>query len=418
MKIKEKQSAQVFDYIEESHIMMIKFLSDIIKEPAIGPMSGGEGEQNKANIIEKYLTDFGFSNISHHDAFDERVVSELRPNIQVIVKGKSSKQRIVIMTHIDVVSPGLIKEWNTDPYTLVEKDCKLYGRGVEDNGQSLTASIFAAKALLDLNIQPTFDIVLFFVSDEEESNEKGIKHIIENGLIKDNDLIIVPDHGEPTGCLIDIDEKKILWVKVVTKGKQCHASMPNLGKNAFRASMQFGTMVDIVLHEKFNKRDDDFDYPFSSFEATKSENRISDINVIPEEEIFYIDCRILPIYNIQDVLDEINVVARIVENLSQTTIRVEPFFIEETKHPTSADSKIVKTISNAIYKINNNKAIYGGIGGGTCASVLRNAGFEVAVWETIENTAHTPNEYIKIDNLINDCKVFAQLMLEPNYTIN
>lgn len=390
---------------------MIQFLADIIRVPAIGPTSGGEGEQEKANVIEKKLVDYGFKHIRHFDAPDDRFKSKTRPNIQITVEGKSSEQRIVLITHIDVVAPGAISEWESDPFQLLEKDGKLFGRGTEDNGQSLTASIFALKAFIDLNIQPATDIVLFFVSDEEESNEKGIQHLIENDLIQKNDLILVPDHGEPTGRLIDIVEKTILWVKVTIKGKQCHASIPNLGKNAFRASMQFGTMVDKALHEKFNVRDASFDYPLSSFEPTRREPRTSGINVLPGEEVFYYDCRLLPVYQIQEILDEMKKIARTVEDKTGTTIQIDSIFTEKTAHPTPPDSKIVKALSDAIYKVTKKQAIYGGIGGGTCASVLRNAGFEVAVWETIENRAHTPNEYAVIDNMISDCKVFAELFL-------
>lgn len=391
---------------------MIQFLANIIRVPAIGPMSGGEGEQEKADLIEKNLIDFGFKHIRHFDAPDDRLKIKTRPNIQITFKGKSSEHRIVIITHIDVVAPGANSEWESDPFQLLEKDGKLFGRGTEDNGQGLTASIFALKAFVDLNIQPATDIVLFFVSDEEESNEKGIRHLIDNDLIRKSDLILVPDHGEPSGRLIDIVEKTILWVKVTIKGKQCHASIPNLGKNAFRASMQFGTMVDEVLHEKFNTRDASFDYPLSSFEPTKREPRASGINVLPGEEVFYFDCRLLPVYQIQEILDEMRNIARTVEDKTGTIIQIDSVFTEKTDYPTPPDSKIVKALADAIYKVTKKQAIYGGIGGGTCASVLRNEGFEVAVWETIENRAHTPNEYAVIDNMISDCKVFAQLFLK------
>jgi len=410
----DKQSQLIFKHIEDSRRNMIRFMADIIRVPAIGPMSGGEGEQEKAKVIEKNLVDYGFKHIRHFDAPDNRLKSKTRPNIRVTVKGKSPGQRIVLITHIDVVAPGAISEWKSDPFQLLEKDGKLFGRGTEDNGQSLAAAIFALRAFLDLNIQPAADIVLFFVSDEEEANEKGIRHLIENNLIQKSDLILVPDHGEPTGRLIDIVEKTILWVKVSIKGKQCHASLPNLGKNAFRASMQFGTMVDKALHEKFNFRDASFDYPLSSFEPTKREPRKSGINVLPGEEVFYFDCRLLLVYQTQEILDEMKTIARTAADKTGTAIQIDPVFIEKTTHPTPSDSKIVKALSDAIYKVTKKQAIYGGIGGGTCASVLRNAGFEVAVWETIENRAHTPNEYAVIDNMISDCKVFAQLFLTQN----
>jgi succinyl-diaminopimelate desuccinylase len=51
----------------------------------------------------------------------------------------------------------------------------------------------------------------------------------------------------------------------------------------------------------------------------------------------------------------------------------------------------------------------GGIGGGTCAAFFRRIGVPAVVWSTIDETAHQPNEYAKIENMANDAKIFALL---------
>ncbi|MEM2543243.1 MAG: M20/M25/M40 family metallo-hydrolase, partial [Candidatus Korarchaeum sp.] len=53
-----------------------------------------------------------------------------------------------------------------------------------------------------------------------------------------------------------------------------------------------------------------------------------------------------------------------------------------------------------------------GIGGGTCASHLRRAGIQTAVWMTTDETAHQPNEYCVIRNLVEDAKVIAALPIQ------
>jgi succinyl-diaminopimelate desuccinylase len=45
------------------------------------------------------------------------------------------------------------------------------------------------------------------------------------------------------------------------------------------------------------------------------------------------------------------------------------------------------------------------------AAFFRRIGIPAAVWSTIDDTAHAPNEYAKIDNIVNDAKVMAYLML-------
>lgn len=400
---------RIFATIDSYKDNMVDFLRDIISIPAIGPMSGGKGEMEKADLLEDNIKKAGIQHIEHHDAPDSRVPSGKRPNLSIHLKGRSSQHRIVLITHIDVVPPGNINDWKGNPFEMRIDGNKLIARGVEDNGQALTASIFALKTLMDLKIEPTYDLTLFFVSDEEESNEKGIEHILKSGLIRERDLILVPDHGDPEGRVIEICEKTLLWIKVTVKGKQCHASMPDLGNNAFRASMLFGTRVDKALHERFDMSDQSFDHPVSSFEPTKKEVGVDGINVLPGEDVFYLDCRLLPGYTKDEVLEEMEKVAEQVMDETGTEISFETVFSDTTLHPTSEDSKIVEMLTRAVEVTTGITPITGGIGGGTCAALLRNAGFEVAVWETIHNRAHSPDEYILVDNMVKDCKVMAAL---------
>jgi succinyl-diaminopimelate desuccinylase len=210
------------DLIEKISSMeeeMIDFLGDIISVPAVGPLSGGTGEMEKSKLILKYISTWGFEDHIHHDAKDPGVPGGLRPNIEVRVKGKDPSRRFVLIAHMDVVPPGDLGNWTGNPYKMIREEEKLIGRGVEDNGQALTASLFAIKALKDLNIEPVHDISLFLVSDEEETNLKGIGHLLDENLLKKTDLILVPDHGDPEGLIIELCEKTLLWVKVNVKGK-------------------------------------------------------------------------------------------------------------------------------------------------------------------------------------------------------
>ncbi|MGA1820647.1 MAG: M20 family metallo-hydrolase [Thermoplasmatota archaeon] len=403
---------ELFDHIGSLREEMIGFLSRIVSVPAVGPLSGGSGETEKADLIEGLLRSMGLDDIEHIDVEDSSVPSGKRPNLRATLRGRGVGRRMVVITHMDVVPPGDPGAWNSDPFEAKVEDGRITGRGVEDNGQALTASIFALKAIKDLGITPAHEVVLFFVSDEEETNEKGMGHLVRKGLIGKEDLILVPDHGEPTGTMIELVEKSLLWVKVSVKGKQCHASMPHLGNNAFRASMIFGSRVDRVLHEKFDARDVSFDHPFSSFEPTKREAGVSGVNVLPGEDVFYFDCRLLPGINIEDVLAEMRRVADEVEKETGTSIGLTTTLRETTLHPTPPGAEIVERLSNAIVSATGKTPGTWGIGGGTCAAILRNSGLEVAVWETVLNQAHAPNEHILVDNMINDCKVMASLFIQ------
>ena len=405
--------------IEASAEQLARFLGDIIASPAIAPSSGGVGEWDKVELIERRARSWGFSDIERYDVDDPTVPSGKRPNLVIWLRGGSDPPhdqtagpRLLVVCHVDVVPPGNVDDWDTDPFEAVVKDGRVYGRGAEDNGQSIAAALFAAKTLQDLDIPPAQDVGLVLVADEEVENEKGISHLVREGFFRGDDLVLVPDHGEPDGRLVDVSEKALAWVKVTTKGEQCHPSLPMKGNNAFRAAMRFGTMVDEALHDRFSHKDAIFDHPVSSFEPTKKEANVQNINIVPGEDVFYIDCRVIPRYRLTDVLAEMRVVADQVERDTRTNISLDPVLLDEAATPTSTDAPIVKRLLMAIDAVYDNDPYPGGIGGGTCAAVLRHAGHQAAVWETVANMAHAPNEYSVIDNMVGDCKVFATLFVD------
>jgi len=71
-------------------------------------------------------------------------------------------------------------------------------------------------------------------------------------------------------------------------------------------------------------------------------------------------------------------------------------------------------VIRSVRKVYNVDARPKGIGGGTVAAYLRRLGWPVVVWARQDETAHQPNEYVWIPNLLGDAKVFADLMIgEP-----
>ena len=77
---------------------------------------------------------------------------------------------------------------------------------------------------------------------------------------------------------------------------------------------------------------------------------------------------------------------------------------------TSKKSLIVSLMKKAIRKVYGKKAKVIGIGGGTVAAHLRKSGIDAVVWSRIDETAHMPNEYCKLDYLEGDAIIMAYLM--------
>jgi succinyl-diaminopimelate desuccinylase len=405
------QTESLFKEIERLQNEMVQALMELVRVPAIAPENGGEGETKKAEKLVQTLKAIGFDKIQHCDAEDERVPSKKRPNIIAYYNGETTKETLWTITHLDIVPAGEESLWTvTKPFKPLIKDGKIYGRGSEDNIQSTISSIFAVKALKGLGIRPKRTVALCFVADEEQGSTYGIQHLIKQGLFKKEDLIVVPDGGNSNGSFIEIAEKSHLWFKVRTIGKQTHASRPGDGLNAHRVGMEYALALDKMLHEKYSAKDEYFSPPESTFEPTKKDKNVDAVNIVPGEDINYFDCRILPCYNIEEILNAINGLAAQFEKKTGAKIQIELIQKSVAPKPTDVNSKVVLMLKEALKKARGLEAKVGGIGGGTCAAFFRRINVPAVVWATTDEMAHQPNEYARIENLVNDAKIFAYLM--------
>ena len=71
----------------------------------------------------------------------------------------------------------------------------------------------------------------------------------------------------------------------------------------------------------------------------------------------------------------------------------------------------MKKLSESIKKVHKIEPVCIGIGGGTVAAEFRKLGYPCAVWSTLDECAHTPNEYAKIENIIKDAKTLVYFFL-------
>jgi len=375
--------------IESFRNAMINLQIQLCSVPAISPDSGGEGEAEKAKILLEFLEKNGYEHIDVLKAPDLDAPAGYRPNIIARYKGQSADKTIWLMTHMDVVPPGELSLW-----------------------KEMVASLFSLKAFQAEGIRPRYDVGIVLVADEETGNGKGIDYVLKHtDIFRKQDLIIVPDAGNVDGTMIEVAEKSLLWLKVKTLGVQTHGSTPEKGVNSFTAASHL--IVELGrLYQIFGAVDDIFDPPVSTFEPTRKEANVPNINTIPGEDIFYMDCRILPRYSTQDVYHRIQGISREIENRFPVKIELEIIQDVPAAPPTPSHAPVVQALQKAI------KATYGivgeptGIGGNTVASFFRNAGFEAASWSKVDETAHQPNEYCIIDNMVGGAKVFAHIFLQ------
>jgi succinyl-diaminopimelate desuccinylase len=398
--------------IDELRDECVDFLTRICSIPAIGPESQGSGEMEKYRVIQEEVVSLGPDMIEEVHAPDDRVPDGVRPNLFAVFNGKDTSKTLWILTHIDVVPPGERSLWDQDPFRPRAQDGLIIGRGVEDNGQALAASLFAVKSVA-ATCGFGINVGLALVSDEETGSQYGLDYVLRKRpeLFRPQDLIVVPDAGNKDGDQIEIAEKHLFHVRFRVKGKQAHASRPDMSINTLRAASHFIVELDQALAARFTQRNEFFNPPVSTFEPTKKEANVPNINTIPGEDVFYFDCRVLPETSLDLVMEEMQRTGRRIEERFGVTTTIEEFLKNPSAQATPVDSPVVEALAQAVQEVYGVQARPNGIGGQTVALFFRRRGLPAAVWEKILGTAHAPNEKISVANLVGNTKVFARMMI-------
>ncbi len=395
---------------------VIDLQTNMIACPAVSPQAGGNGEGEKAAYLLSVIKRMKFDEVCVINVPDPKAPTGVRPNIMAKYYGQNKEKTLWVMAHMDVVPAGDLSQWKTDPFKAVVKGDRIYGRGAEDNQQGLVSGLLAVKAMMECNYRPPCNYALLLNADEEMGSEFGLLAILKKHghLFGPQDVFLVPDGGNEDGTMVEVAEKNMLWVKFTVLGKPTHASTPKVGINAHRASAHLVVALDEKLHKKFHKKDKLFAPELkSTFEPTKREANVPNVNTIPGREEFYMDCRILPRYDNEKVLAEMRKIARKIEKKDGVTITVEAP-INDCSKPTDPKHPVVQLTKTAVQAVYKNNPRIMGVGGGTVGAYLRNAGFPAVVYSKLDEQMHQPNEYSSIKNTLGDAKVFVLVAMRFN----
>jgi succinyl-diaminopimelate desuccinylase len=401
------------DHIQNQRERVIALQRDLVAIPALGPANGGQGEQEKAAYLLNVLRNLGIELIEEIPAPDNDVACGFRPNLAAVIPGRDASRTLWVISHTDIVPPGDPALWTGSPYELRVEDDLLYGRGVEDNHQGLVSSLLVAEALRSIGDTPPINYGMLFVADEETTSKMGLEYVLETRptLFGPDDLILIPDFGTADGTMVEVAEKSILWLKISVFGRQCHASTPDKGKNTLVAASDL-IMRLRALYTRFADQDRLFAPPMSTFEATKKDANVPNINTIPGLDVFYLDCRVLSHYDLAEITSAVEEHAA--EVCAKHGVRVEWETVQEVRSApaTPGDSPIVQRMLTAIREVHGASPKPMGIGGGTVASFLRRKGLPAVVWATLLGTAHQPDEHSSIRNTIADAQVMAHVLCD------
>lgn len=362
---------------------VIELASRLIECPSVTPNEAGCHP-----ILEEIFKDW---TLEH---FDKDGTSNLVASIG------SGTPTILFAGHCDVVPPGDIAQWETDPFKPTLKDGMLHGRGAADMKGSLAAMALTMQSFASEN---KFQGRLIFLStsDEEGLGINGTPYAIEQ-LLQGGEKIDFAIVGEPTsedhcGDNIKVGRRGSLNVVAVKRGIQGHVAYPHLAENPIHLAVPF-------LSEITNR---EWDTGYESFTPTSLQ--ISNIkagtgasNVIPGEVRIDFNIRFNPHWTMESLMD----------TLKESGDRHEvDLTFQQSAHPfLSRSETLIEAVLNAV-KAETNVSPNISTGGGTSdARILATKGIPVVEFGPLNKTIHQVNERISTEDLRTCQRVYRRIL--------
>ena len=143
-----------------------------------------------------------------------------RPQLAAVLAGAGGGRSLLLNGHIDAVDVAPREEWQSDPFTLTERDGLLYGRGAADMKGGVAAIVVALETLQRLGVRLAGDVVVCTVTDEESSGA-GSLAAVEHGVRADAGI-----SAESTGFDAWVSCRGTLTPTIRVPGRAGHAEMP------------------------------------------------------------------------------------------------------------------------------------------------------------------------------------------------
>lgn len=178
--------------------------------------------------------------------------------------GPTDRPGIMLSGHTDVV-PVIGQDWSTDPFAMVERDGKLFGRGAADMKGFVACMLRIATLAAKRDLKTPLHIALSY---DEEIGCIGVRRMLD--VLADADFqpmfCII---GEPTELSVAIGHKGKISAQATCIGKEAHSSLAPTGLNAIHLACDFIQALREGQSEleSDGNRDDDFGVPFSTIHA-------------------------------------------------------------------------------------------------------------------------------------------------------
>ncbi|NCF29126.1 MAG: acetylornithine deacetylase [Gammaproteobacteria bacterium] len=352
-------------------------------------------------FVGDYLQDLGVASELVHN--DEGTKANLYATL-----GPADRPGIALSGHTDVV-PVDGQDWHTDPFHVVEKDDRLYGRGTSDMKSFIGVCLAMAPGFLAREITTPLHLAFSY---DEEIGCVGVRSLIEtlkDRPVKPSAVII----GEPTEMKVVRAHKGKLSYRCHVRGHEAHSSLSHIGVNAVEAA------AEAVAHLKGMARrhrdegpfDPELVPPYTTVHTGTIRGGTA-LNIVPKDCSFEFEFRHLPEDDPHALLDELR--RHVAENITPEMHAASPetgFDFEPMSHipglSTDEDAEVVQLVKALTGQNTTSKVAFGTEGG-----LFQEGGMPAVVCGpgSIEQ-AHKPDEFIARDQ-ITQCESFLRKLFE------
>jgi acetylornithine deacetylase len=326
--------------------------------------------------------------------------------------GPPDRSGYILSGHTDTV-PVDGQAWTSDPFTLVERDGKLYGRGTADMKGFVAACLARVPDMAAADLETPIHLA---ISYDEEVGCTGVRPMLEEVArlpVKPKGCFV----GEPTLMQVVIGHKSKHGVRAVLRGKAAHSSLPDDGVNAVEAAAD---LIGLIRRRAqalatSGRRDHGYEVPYSTGLTSIAHGGIAN-NIVPERCEIEFEFRGIAGEDPKAICAEIAAEAR--DGIEAAMRAADPAcgidFEELLDYPaleTPADAPIVALAKSLAARNDHAKVAFG-----TEAGLFQSmAGIDsVVVGPGSIMQAHKPDEWIAvselaatgrfIDRLIDHCK--------------
>ena len=382
---------------------LVELTRELIRIPSVVRPGDPLGtEAAVARRVERWLAKEGFDLEVHE-------VAPGRPNVVAWLGDKGSGRSLLLEGHTDVVTEGDPREWTHPPFAAELADGKIYGRGAADMKSGLAAAMVAAAAIKRSGTRFTGRLVVGALVDEE-ADMLGVQHLCTTPIGRELSAAIICEPEQNELCL---EQRGVVWARVVIRGHMAHGAMPEAGVNPITA---LGALLDEVpaLERRLRRlcrRSPHLRPPTVTPTVVRAPVQgVAQSNVIPSAAHAVLDVRLTPGPDAAAVAAEIDAACRAAaQRLRGATIEWEAINGYRLATRVERSEPLVRAMVAGVRQATGTRARFGGVPGSTDGTILRTTlGIPIVTCGPGNRLIpHQADEYVEVAELLDAARIYV-----------